>query len=80
MNNQPSITRFSPGVSHAEGNSVPMFEDFPGMLTVQHLAEITGLSEQTIRREMHAGNIPSVRIGRRLFCSKSRFVEYIEGR
>lgn len=80
MNSQPSITRFPPGVSHAGGSSAPMFEDYPDLLTVQHLAEITGSAEQTVRRAMDAGQIPSVRIGRRRYSPKSRFIEYIEGR
>lgn len=50
----------------------------PDLLTVQDLHGLTGLSEQTIRAEINSGNLPGFRIGRRLFVSKTHFLEYIE--
>lgn len=50
--------------------------DYPDLLTVRHVCEITGLSEQTIRREINEGRLPACRIGRRLFCPKTSFAEY----
>ena len=44
-----------------------MLADYPDLLSVQHLCEITGLSDQTIRREIAEGRLPGCRIGRRLF-------------
>lgn len=55
-----------------------LFADYPDLLTVKHLAEITGVSEQTIRREIRLGVIPSLHIGRRLLCPKRDFIEYVE--
>lgn len=51
--------------------------DYPDFLTPKHLAEITGLSEQTIRRMIHEGEIPGRKIGRSLFSPKTKFLEYM---
>jgi DNA-binding protein, excisionase family len=55
-----------------------LFAGYPDLLTVKHLAEITGVSEQTIRREIRLGVIPSLHIGRRLLCPKRDFIKYVE--
>lgn len=55
-----------------------LFSGYPDLLTVKHLTELTGVSEQTIRREMHAGIIPSMHVGRRLLCPKRDFIKYVE--
>lgn len=52
---------------------------YPDLLTVAHLVEITGLSAQTIRREINTGGIPGRHIGRRLFVPKTEFVGYLRG-
>ncbi len=56
-----------------------MFADYPDLLTVQHVNEITGVSEQVIRKEIAEGRLPECRIGRRLFIPKCRFIEYALG-
>lgn len=56
-----------------------MLSEYPDLLTVQHVAGITGLSEQTIRGEINAGKLPGCRIGRRLFVPKPAFVKYANG-
>lgn len=56
-----------------------LLSGYPDLLKVNHIAEITGLSEQTIRRQMKNGSIPSRKVGRQLYCSKRKFIEYIEG-
>lgn len=61
------------------GASKPLFDDLPDVLTVEEIASILRLSEQTIRREMRVGNIPAIRCGRSLRCSKTKFIEYVEG-
>lgn len=66
--------------TYSQSVSNTPFSDYPDLLTVQHIAKITGLSVQTIRREMRVGHIPCVRVGgRRLFCPKAKFIEYING-
>lgn len=60
-------------------NTPEMLADYPDLLTVQHIREITGLSEQTIRHEIALGHIPGCRIGRRLFVPKCTFIEYATG-
>lgn len=52
--------------------------DYPDLLTVRDLCELTGLSAQTIRAEINSGNLPGFRIGRRLYVSKKHLLEYIE--
>lgn len=52
---------------------------YPDLLTVQHVKEITGVSEQTVRAEINAGRLPGCRIGRRLFVPKHKFIEYANG-
>lgn len=56
-----------------------MLAGYPDLLTVQHVNEITGVSEQTIRTEINEGRLPGCRIGRRLFVPKHLFVEYAMG-
>ena len=56
-----------------------MLAEYPDLLTVQHINEISGVSEQTIRAEIAAGRLPGCRIGRRLFVPKCRFIDYALG-
>ena len=56
-----------------------MLADYPDLLSVQHLCEITGLSDQTIRREIAEGRLPGCRIGRRRFVPKCSFIEHTMG-
>lgn len=56
-----------------------MLAGYPDLLTVQHINEITGVSEQTVRNEINAGRLPGCRIGRRLFVPKCRFIEFAMG-
>ena len=55
-----------------------MLAGYPDLLTVQHMHEITGISKQVIRKEISEGKLPACRIGRRLFCPKSSFVDYAQ--
>lgn len=52
----------------------------PELLTVQRMHEITGVSEQVIRKEIADGRLPGCKIGRRLFVPKHKFIEYANGR
>lgn len=53
-------------------------EDMPELLTVKHLCVLTGLSDQTIRREVNEGRLPGFKVGRRIFVAKTRFLEYMD--
>lgn len=67
-------------LSEKPPSDVPeMLAGYPDVLTVQHIHEITGVSEQTIRTEINAGRLPGCRIGRRLFVPKCKFIEYAMG-
>lgn len=54
-----------------------LLADYPDLLTVGHVCELTGLSAQTVRKEINAGRLPGCRIGRRLYVPKPGFTEYI---
>jgi excisionase family DNA binding protein len=56
-----------------------LFSGYPDLLTVNHISEITGLSEQTVRKELEAGTIPACHIGRRWYVAKTAFITFIEG-
>lgn len=83
MNNALAIPSRTPisafPAERAEAAYKPLLADFPDLLTVKHIAGLTGLSAQTIRRAMSSEQIPSVKIGRTFYCPKSKFIEYLEG-
>lgn len=56
-----------------------LFETSSDLLTVDDLCTITGLSSQTVRSEMRAGNLPARKIGRRWFVPRTALVAYFEG-
>ena len=49
-------------------------------LSVPDVAEITGVSAQTIRSELEAGNIPGTRIGRQWVIPKPLLISFLTGR
>lgn len=56
-----------------------MLADESELLTVQRIHEITGVSEQVIRKEIAEGRLPGCKIGRRLFVPKHLFIEHVMG-
>ena len=44
-------------------------------LSPREVARMTGACERTIRRACERGELPAVRIGRRWFISRERFLE-----
>lgn len=54
--------------------------EYGDCLSVQDAAQITGISAQTIRAELEAGNIPGNRIGRQYVIPKPAFIAYLYGR
>lgn len=61
----------------APKRAAAFLEGYPDLMNTGHVAELTGLSEQTIRAEINAGRLPGCRIGRRLFVPKQAFAEYV---
>ena len=55
-----------------------LFADYPDLLTIAHLQELTGLSGQTLRREVAEGRLPGVKLGRRIFIPKYRLISFVE--
>lgn len=67
--------------NHTEENSLSSMEmlaDYPDLLRIEHLQELTGLSAQTLRKEINEGRLPGCRIGRRLYVPKPHLLRYIE--
>lgn len=60
--------------SSAQGRTRETLSGYGDFLTVSDVCEVTGLSSQTVRKRCADGTLPGVRIGRRWFVSKDRFV------
>lgn len=56
-----------------------LFEDEPELIPVCRIAALTGLCEQTIRREIVEGRLPGKKIGRRWFVPRSLLEDYFLG-
>lgn len=63
-------------VRMSERDSI-MFASYPDLLDVLHLRVILGQSEKTVRKLIADGDLPSVRIGERVYCPKARLIEYV---
>ena len=48
------------------------------LLTIKDCSAVIQQSEATVRRLCREGELPSVRIGRRLYVPKSQFIEHID--
>ncbi|WP_080797908.1 helix-turn-helix domain-containing protein [Arabiibacter massiliensis] len=66
-----------PFMAHMAGQ-VELLASYPDLLTVNHVCELTGLSAQTVRKEINEGRLPGFHIGRKLFMSKQGFLDYIK--
>lgn len=61
-----------------DGQAQPeLLASYPDLLTVKHICELTGLSPQTIRKEIREKRLPGFRISRRYFVPKPTFLEFI---
>lgn len=54
-------------------------EDKRAILTVAEVAELLGISRGTAYEYVRTGELPSVRLGRRLVIPKHRFEELLNG-
>ena len=50
----------------------------PELLSIDDLARITGRSGHWIRSEIHAGNLPAIRLGVRLLVRRDDFEKYLD--
>ena len=53
-----------------------MFAGFPDLLEVRHLSIILGASERTVYKMLQADELPSRRLGGRLYVPKPALIEY----
>ena len=73
----PSRTRLDQSCDAQTPSRNDLFADYPDLLAVKHIKELTGLSEQTIRSEINRGALPGARIGRRLYVPKTMMIDYV---
>ena len=53
--------------------------DYPDILTVAQMSEITGECPATIRTAAACGQLKGMKIGRRWFFLKETFLDYLRG-
>lgn len=51
----------------------------PLILNTEEVAEILGISGQTVRKECATGGLPAVRVGRRWFISREKLFKLLNG-
>lgn len=67
------------GLSLSGGeNGVVAFEGYPDLMTVDNTAEVLQQSAQTVRGLCRKHELPSIRIGRRLYIPKVKLISYVE--
>ena len=63
-------------IERKEGQAVTL-EGYGELLTVEQVAGLLGVTEQTVRRMFREGTLPSVKIGRRVYTSRAAMCEHI---
>lgn len=53
-------------------------KNYGDLLSISDLCEVTGLSAQTLRTACKQGCLPSIKIGRRYFIPKMRFIRLFQ--
>lgn len=73
-------------VARPSGGCTPMtsdrpdMDDLPAVMDVRHhVAPFLGVSENLVYAAIRQGELPAVRIGRRIVISKRAFVRWLEG-
>lgn len=78
MPSEPTYAPQKPAAVLFEGKAQPeLLADYRDLLTVKHVCELTGLSAQTVRKEINGGRLPGCRIGRKLYVPKPGFLDFI---
>jgi excisionase family DNA binding protein len=54
------------------------FELLPDVLTVPQTAAALGLGRSSVYKSIHRGEIPAIRIGRRILVVKMRLMQFLE--
>lgn len=54
-------------------------DELPVVLNTETVAELLGVSVQTVRIQCAEGELPGVKIGRRWFVARDRFIEFLNG-
>jgi excisionase family DNA binding protein len=57
----------------------PRLTDLPDVLSGEEVAQLVGVSTETVRRWHADGEIPGRAVGRKLFFLKSRVIAWLEG-
>lgn len=64
--------------THCSGKSEVTFEGYNDLLTMDDCGGILQQSTQTVRRLCRENELPSVRIGRRLYVPKSALIAFVQ--
>ena len=56
-----------------------MFADEPDVLNVRRIAELLGVDEKTVRREIARGRLACFHVGSRVRVTKQQLVNYVAG-
>ena len=59
--------------------SMEMFADEPDLLNTHRVAELCGVADSTIWREVNRGKLKATHVGRCVRITKKALIEYLEG-
>ena len=58
----------------------PLFEGLPELVSVPRAADALGVCDRTIRREIAAGHLGCVRVGRAVRITREQLINYVAER
>ena len=61
-------------------SAVPDTQQAPATYLVDEIARLLGIARGTAYEAIHRGEIPSVRVGRRVLVPRAKFDAWLEGR
>ena len=73
---QPSREEKQMQVAVTQGISeTPAFDGYPELMTVEQIAEASGMCARQVRYQCAKGKLPAVHIGRRWYVSKTKLAQ-----
>jgi excisionase family DNA binding protein len=77
VGSSPSASRRRPSSRHAESSAVGALADvteLPPTISVEHAAKLLGVSRSAAYRAVAAGQLPHLRLGRRIYIPTARLL------
>ena len=56
-----------------------IFDGLPEVMTVERVADFLGVCERTVRREIAAGRLSRIRVGRSVRITREQLEQYVNG-